>query len=126
MSELDVDELVARAASANASKDITGALVVAGSVFFQLLEGPAEEVDRLFARIRDDARHTDVLCLDAQTNREIRLFPHWSMRRVGQSTSASSTRMRALVEQLSQTNADQRATLIDEVAGLMRDAIRAA
>lgn len=44
----------------NASNDVSGVLHFAGGRFFQYLEGPADRVDALYARICRDDRHTDV------------------------------------------------------------------
>src|ERR1700761_3819636 len=82
LSDTEVDLLVKLAADANLRCDVTGALVVADRVFFQVLEGPTDIVASLFDRIRQDPRHTNVECLAEQDNCEIRFFPWWSMRRV--------------------------------------------
>jgi hypothetical protein len=47
-------------------------------VFVQWLEGPEAAVEKTYARIDADPRHTDVEILDRGTS-ERRLFPHWSM-----------------------------------------------
>ena len=62
----------------NRLADITGFLVFGGDRFLQLLEGPAGEVDATFARIHQDARHTDVTLI-AQGAAERRLFRDWNM-----------------------------------------------
>jgi hypothetical protein len=78
----DIDAVVARAASNNAARQVTGILMSSGRVFFQILEGPEAAVDELFARIRSDARHRDVLLLATEHDVPSRFFPDWSMRRV--------------------------------------------
>lgn len=62
----------------NFSQGITGVLFCADKHFFQVLEGEQSDVEELYARIRDDARHTKVTTLlDALAPR--RLFPDWSL-----------------------------------------------
>ena len=126
MSESDIDTLIEKSAAANAANDITGALVVADEVFFQIIEGPPAKIDELFAKLERDKRHTDVICLDVSHNREIRLFPKWSMRRVDKAWGSATSRMKHLVRCLSTASERQRAELTDELASLMRSSLRAA
>lgn len=63
----------------NARDGLTGALIVRGDVYLQLLEGPAAAVGAAFARIAVDNRHLAV----RQVSHEpvaARLFPGWTMR----------------------------------------------
>jgi hypothetical protein len=78
----DIDTLVDQAEQNNAEHEITGILVTAGHLFFQVIEGPSEAVDRLFHNITKDSRHTDVLILAAEDNVPQRIFPHWSMKKM--------------------------------------------
>lgn len=126
MSDSEIDHLVEVAEAANRERHITGALVVAGGVFFQIIEGPPLAIDGLFSKIRADGRHTDVTCLDERIDREIRLFPDWAMRRVGQTSGAATSKIEALVQELSAANVERRQSLTDEIATLMRSALRAA
>lgn len=57
---------------------ITGALICRHDVYLQLIEGPAEAIDALYAVILEDDRHFDVRLLLTETVDE-RLFPAWSM-----------------------------------------------
>jgi Sensors of blue-light using FAD len=77
----ELADLFARARSNNQRRDITGALLVTGHWFVQVLEGEEAEVRSLFARIRSDARHDGVELLSAGRADE-RIFVHWSMARV--------------------------------------------
>lgn len=80
------DDLVLRGilttARANNARDgITGALVCRHDLFLQLLEGPRDRVESLFARICEDDRHVDVRRISASEIADAaRLFPGWSMR----------------------------------------------
>jgi len=57
-------------------------LMTSGGIFYQVLEGPIEEVDRLFQKIAVDPRHKDVLVLSVQEEVEDRQFPSWDMKKV--------------------------------------------
>jgi len=69
----------------NERRDVTGVLVEASGVFFQVIEGPPGAVDDLFNHIQRDPRHREVLLLSTRSNCESRLFPGWGMqtRRIG-------------------------------------------
>ncbi len=57
---------------------ITGALVCRHDLYLQLIEGPAEAIDALYARICQDDRHANVELLLSEDMGE-RLFPAWAM-----------------------------------------------
>jgi hypothetical protein len=63
----------------NARDGITGALIVRGDLFLQLLEGPRNAVEAAYQRIRRDDRHTDIRGVRRVRATE-RLFPEWAMR----------------------------------------------
>ena len=63
----------------NGRDDITGALIARGDLYLQLLEGPKDNVEACFDRIRNDDRHVDVTRLMTRTIKN-RLFPEWTMR----------------------------------------------
>jgi len=63
----------------NLERGITGVLMTSGGLFFQVIEGPAEEVDALYARILSDPRHTDIARLSTDLVDD-RLFPDWGMK----------------------------------------------
>ena len=76
-----VDEIALPAMRKNRSLFITGCLWFDRSSFIQILEGPVEAVSDLYARIRDDSRHTDVETL-LDDMPMCRLFERFSMRTV--------------------------------------------
>ncbi|MCO4763742.1 MAG: BLUF domain-containing protein [Myxococcales bacterium] len=84
----EVDAIVAKAQERNRRMDVTGVLVTTGNLFYQVLEGPEAAVDGLYARIRADPRHTDLLILGAEEHIEERYFADWSMQRVDLSVEA--------------------------------------
>lgn len=78
---LDQDDLVdiLRASRKNnPAVGVTGALLYTGGNFMQVLEGPAEAVDGVYARVKLDPRHRQVLTL-LESEVEERAFPQWSM-----------------------------------------------
>ena len=70
--------ILTRARRNNDRDDISGALICRQDMYLQLIEGPADKIDALYARILVDDRHCDVqLLLSAEVDE--RLFPEWSM-----------------------------------------------
>jgi hypothetical protein len=80
----EVDALVDAAVRYNLSVGITGALVLAGGRFAQVLEGPDAEVRALMGRIAVDSRHRDVRIVRSAYQSE-RRFPHWGMTQIASS-----------------------------------------
>ncbi len=66
----------------NQKANITGLLVYFRKLFFQIIEGDEREIDGLYARIKKDPRHSDILCLKTEHNIKERLFPSWSMKTI--------------------------------------------
>lgn len=63
----------------NKQNEITGVLLFIKGIFFQILEGKAQQVDEVYSRILNDPRHNKILCLKAEEKLTDRLFPDWSM-----------------------------------------------
>ena len=78
----EVEEIAQRAAQRNQESGVTGLLMTGGGLFFQILEGPPDVVDRIWAAIEADPRHQDVLLIAAQDGVASRIFPDWAMRRI--------------------------------------------
>ena len=55
-----IDTLVRHSRESNRANDITGVLLHVGATFFQVLEGPRDQVDKLYQKILVDPRHTHV------------------------------------------------------------------
>jgi hypothetical protein len=126
MTREEIDEIVAAARVRNADAEITGALVVSGNVFFQMIEGPAASIDTLFAKIRTDLRHTDVVLLGEQTDRPTRLFPAWRMERIALEATPASAVIEATLRRLSDADGDKRAEITTELSRLVAAEARAA
>ena len=76
--EPDLLDLLGHSRANNAERGVTGILLYRRGTFLQVLEGPREEVEALYARIADDPRHHAVDTVLAEERRE-RRFPDWTM-----------------------------------------------
>ena len=71
-------EILMTAWTNNRLHQISGALICRDDLFLQLIEGPDDKIDALYANIKADKRHTDVRTLvEAQVNS--RILAAWSM-----------------------------------------------
>ena len=82
MDERELQALGEAAAEKNQQNDTTGFLMVSGGLFYQVLEGPEEKVDEIYAAIAADDRHTDLLLLRSKEDVSGRLYPDWSMKTI--------------------------------------------
>ena len=73
-----VGKIARHARQANVAVHITGLLVFDGERFCQYLEGPADDVARLYERIEADPRHREVRLLHKGQSHE-RQFRRFSM-----------------------------------------------
>ncbi len=83
--KLDEDEIAAlanMAANLNRMDHITGLLMQADGVFVQLIEGPRQAIDHLWARLLRDKRHRAVVQLYHRREVEERACVGWDMRYV--------------------------------------------
>ena len=96
----EITQLADDAAERNRELGITGMLMSSGDIFYQVLEGPVDEVDKLFHKIAADLRHKDVLVLTTQERVEDRQFPSWAMKKVDldEDTVARLEPIKALLE----------------------------
>jgi hypothetical protein len=78
MTANELRDLLIRAQRDNQKAELTGALLYSDGNFIQVLEGRAEEVERVFARICRDRRHHGVIRLFSRTI-AARSFPDWAM-----------------------------------------------
>ena len=63
----------------NPASDITGCLICRQDMYLQLLEGPADAIATLYAKIEADDRHLAVMQLSREAV-PTRMFPDWAMR----------------------------------------------
>ncbi|UZK69069.1 BLUF domain-containing protein [Sphingomonas sp. S1-29] len=80
--DMEVDRIIESAQRYNLAKGITGVLVFGSGVFFQWIEGPPAEVQKLIANLHGDPRHYDIVPLDRSEEKRERLYPNWEMERV--------------------------------------------
>ena len=85
----DVTENRNLAKRLNQIEGITGVLMAKGGVFFQIIEGPEENIDKLFSNILKDTRHEKVITLGVQVGDLKRLFPNWHMKEINLDTTIS-------------------------------------
>jgi Sensors of blue-light using FAD len=81
---VDHEELLAilkKSKTNNSKEGVTGVLCFSEGIFLQVLEGGRNQVNRLYNRITQDARHTDVILLNYEEVQE-RCFSGWSMGQV--------------------------------------------
>ena len=89
MSDEEIEALASQAAKKNAENDITGVLMAQSGIFFQIIEGPEENIDDLFKSIMRDPRHEKVTPLGIQVGDLKRLFPNWGMKEINLNTTTS-------------------------------------
>ena len=63
LTDADIAKLVKDSRENNAARGLTGILLHVGDTFLQVLEGAPEVVDRLYASILADSRHTKITCI---------------------------------------------------------------
>ena len=78
LTDADMLSILNTSQSNNEERYITGFLAHNGNGFMQVLEGPLEEVEQVFARIVADPRHNQVLQVLGESI-DTRAFPNWSM-----------------------------------------------
>ena len=78
-----VERIIEWSQSSNAAREITGVLVFGSGVFFQWIEGPPAQVEKLAASLHGDPRHHDIVTLDRSVEKRARLDPNWEMELVG-------------------------------------------
>jgi len=83
VSDAEVDRLIEYSQNRNVDRGITGVLVFGNGIFFQWVEGPPTEVQKLVASLHGDSRHYDIVELDRSVDSRERLYPGWEMERVG-------------------------------------------
>ncbi len=78
MTPADLEQILVDARSGNESRNITGALIYADGIFFQILEGDEQALRTLMASIASDSRHRSVtICYEAEVDAPA--FESWRM-----------------------------------------------
>ncbi|HZH69278.1 MAG TPA: BLUF domain-containing protein [Flavobacteriaceae bacterium] len=78
LSNDDISQLLETCRTNNSNANITGMLIYFDGTFVQFIEGPENNIDQLFQKIKKDKRHQDVVLLidGIQVERE---FSNWYM-----------------------------------------------
>lgn len=77
-SESDLLELLEKSRNKNAANGVTGILLFVDGCFFQILEGPVEQIESLVTLIQEDARHTKMTQIIREPIAQ-RSFSAWTM-----------------------------------------------
>lgn len=80
--DAEVCRIVETAQRNNLAHGVTGVLVFGSGVFFQWIEGPAVEIQKLIATLHRDKRHYDIVSLSQSEEERERLYPNWDMEKV--------------------------------------------
>lgn len=86
----EVDQIAEHSVRNNTRDGLTGVLFCFNNVFYQILEGPEDAIDRCYARILKDSRHKDIFCVDVENNVRKREFGDWAMKTVRLEESGDS------------------------------------
>lgn len=78
MTRDEMDNMLFQIREKNKRLAITGLLLLIQGKFVQYIEGPEEEIDRVYEKIKIDPRHNELLLLDVGDINE-RQFKDWSM-----------------------------------------------
>ena len=102
LSPRDIDQIVETSQANNPDRNITGMLMASGELFYQLLEGPKDQIDTLYARIYEDPRHEQILLLESEVGNFERICPDWAMQKIDLSlkSSAETAPISALLEMI--------------------------
>ncbi len=116
----ELGDLFARARSNNEKRNITGALLLTGQWFVQVLEGKEADVRSLFVTIQGDPRHDGVEVLfEGRTGP--RTFAHWSMAKV--TVPESDLPLIAQMSEIAPARSYRRTAAMVRLLDVMRDAV---
>ncbi|SHJ80151.1 BLUF domain-containing protein [Pseudozobellia thermophila] len=76
--QLGVEQILSAARTRNKAMDITGCLVYHNGCFVQILEGDRSHVTKVFKRIAQDTRHSNVRLVCEEVD-DKRSFSDWNM-----------------------------------------------
>ena len=78
-SDVSLAQIIDSSTKNNSETGVTGCLLSGSNSFLQLLEGPRQRIDSLYATINADSRHKNVVML-TDDDIDQRLFASWSMK----------------------------------------------
>lgn len=90
----------------NARDGLTGALFCFHDVFYQVIEGEEQAIERCYSRILKDSRHKDIFCLKVEQGVSSRMYGDWAMKTVilEESGEAILVALRNMMDGLSSTH----------------------
>ena len=97
--EAELTALLNQSRRDNAAVGVTGALIVGGRRFLQVLEGDEFRVEATFARIQRDPRHFATVIL-SRTPASGRLFGDWAMGYERAALSSTGSTLSAQVDEM--------------------------
>lgn len=77
----EVFSIIQTSSRRNPEREVTGFLILRAGKFFQLVEGPSAQLDRLLSDLEADDRHHSLVVIERRPI-SARSFPHWLMKRV--------------------------------------------
>jgi hypothetical protein len=120
----ELGRLFTQARSRNKARQVTGALLLSGDSFVQVLEGDEAVVRGLYDTIAGDPRHGSVTLLEAAVVPQ-RRFARWAMARVSDDEERDIPLI-AHVDGISPAAGRPTTPEQEEVLEVMRDALRSA
>lgn len=82
LSRSEIENIGQKSVQNNQRDGLTGALFCFRDLFYQILEGEENEIDRCYARILADPRHKDIFCLNVEAGIKERQYGDWAMKTV--------------------------------------------
>lgn len=105
LSNKEIEEIGERSVRNNTRDGLTGVLFCFNGIFYQILEGPEDALNRCYTRILKDSRHKDIFCLEVEniTNRQ---FGDWAMKtvRLDESEDSLIRPIRSMLNSLARTH----------------------
>lgn len=105
LSNVEIDEIGERSIKNNTRDGLTGVLFCFNNIFYQILEGPDDALNRCYARILKDNRHKDIFCLEVE-NITTRQYGDWAMKtvRLDESNDSLIKPIRTMLNALARTH----------------------
>lgn len=106
MMATEVEEIGERSVKNNTRDGLTGVLFCFNNIFYQILEGPEDALNRCYSRILKDSRHKDIFCLEVENNITVRQFGDWAMKtvRLDESNDSLIRPIRTMLNSLARTH----------------------
>lgn len=102
----EIDQIAAKSIENNSRDGLTGVLFCFNNIFYQILEGDEQMLDKCYARILSDNRHNNIFCLEIEKDIKERYYADWAMKTVRLEESNDSLIMpvRTMLNSLAKTH----------------------